>query len=45
MWHNYVLKELKFTHGAQTIDYSALKISEYVSNMAKTSKKTNTVLD
>ena len=35
MQHNYSLKNLKFTLGAQTINHSALKFSGYVSNIAE----------
>ena len=35
MQHNYSLKEQKLSPRAQTINYSELKFSLYVSNMAK----------
>ena len=44
MQHNYSLKKLKSSPGAQTITHSALKFSEYVSNMAKNQQKTDAVL-
>ena len=34
MQHNHSLEKLKSGPGAQTINYSALRFSEYVSNMA-----------
>ena len=35
MQFDYLLKELSFSPRAQTITHSALKFSEYVSNMAE----------
>ena len=39
MQHDYSLKKLKSRPGAQTITYSALKFSGYVSNMAEKGQK------
>ena len=44
MQHNYSLKKLKFSLGAQTITGSALKFSGYVLNMAEKQQKTNTIM-
>ena len=39
MRHNYSLKKLRSSPGAQFITHSALKFSEYVSNVTKNGRK------